>query len=281
MAMSPHHHFPEHVRLLAIQCRMEMGGDMDAACSLFRDICPGTPPANVAEFINYWWDALTTRYSLLDEKHGRVSKLSDGIVERCLELLWEGYWCEGRHLAPLNLDDALANIPELARIREQAGLSVRTLWQHMKSAEPRLRQRLLAYKAKLSDAQRMDRWDTASRLRRYCLEELRRVVWIDATSVYVVPKGFKALVPPGADTVIEDDTMPKDYKHAIVLRFYCCVNAVVGPVAFAWHTGTTGFKPAKKYWVSAAVPASALSVVLFCNMCVTWPLDSRPIGVCW
>jgi hypothetical protein len=249
--MSPHHQFPESVRLLAYQCYTQAGEDIDAACSFFRELCPQPQPANTADFIHYWVEALQTRYSLRTEAHGRESTLTDGTVERCVELVWEGYWCEGQHLAPLDLKDALANIPELARILRETGLTERTLWKHMRRLEPALRRRHVVFKAKRTDAQKLARWECASRLRRLCVEELRRVFWIDSTSIYVVPKGFTALVPPGVDAVIESEVMPKDYKHAIVLRFYCCVNAVEGPVGFAWHTGSRGYTPAKQYWVSA------------------------------
>jgi hypothetical protein len=278
--MSHHHEFPESVRLLAHDCYVQAGEDIDAACSFFRELCPYPQPANVAEFIHYWVEALRTRYSLHTEAHGRVSKVTDGTVERCVELVWEGYSCEGQHLYPLNMKDAVANIPDLARILRETGLKESALWQRMRRLEPALRRRHLVFKAKLSDEQKLARWECAGRLRRRCLEELRRVFWIDSTTIYVVPKGFKALVPPGVDAVIESEIMPKDYKSAIVLRFYCCVNAVAGPVAFAWHTGSAGYKPAKQYWVSAAALVSSLALVVFCSPCVTWHLHSAPVGVC-
>ena len=249
-----------HHRLFAIKAYIMADGDMDEACALFREMCPEDPPANVAQYIHYWWDALNSRYSLLDVPHGHQSTLTDGTVERCLELVWEGYWSEGYHLAPLHIKDALANIPELAALLEASGVSEETLWAHMRQLEPGLRRRHVVLKSRLTDAHKMARWEEASRLRRWRHTELRRVFWIDATSIHVLPKGYKALVPPDANFVIEDDRLAKDYKHAIVMRFYCCVNAVAGPVAFKFHTGTTKLKLPNKYMVSAsaAVPTLAL-----------------------
>lgn len=273
---------PLHVRLLAIRCYLLVDEDMDAACALFRDLCsPEDRPANVAQFIHYWWNALSGRYSLLDLAHGNAPGLSIDEAERAVQLAWDGYWCEGYHLAPLNLRDALENIPELAAIKTKAGVAEQTLWKHMQEAEPGLRRRLLVYKTKLTDAQKMDRWDCASKLRRYRIEELRRVFWIDASHIYVVPTGYKALVPPDASLVIEDDRLPKDFRHAIVLRFYCCVNAVVGPVAFKFHTGTTKLKQDTKYLVSARAAILSSPICAFSGVGVTWSLNSAPIWICW
>lgn len=245
---------PLHLRLLAIRCYILMEEDMHAACALFRDLCEEDErPANVAEFMHYWWDAMQSRYSLLDQAHGSAPHLSVDKAEEAVQLMWDGYECEGCHTIPLNVHDALANIPELESIWHKSGLSERAFGDRLKQVEPRLRQRLLVFKARRTPAQEMERWECASKLRRYHLEELRRVFWIDATTIYVVPTGFKALVPPGASVVIEDDRMPKDYRHAVVLRFYCCVNAVAGPVAIKFHTGTTKLKQAKKYWVSTGI----------------------------
>jgi hypothetical protein len=52
-AMSPQHKFPESACLLAYDCYMQAGEDIDAACSFFRELCPCRKPANVAEFIHY------------------------------------------------------------------------------------------------------------------------------------------------------------------------------------------------------------------------------------
>lgn len=278
--MSAYTRTSPEMRLLAIKCYIQADEDIEEACARFREMCTGTPPANVSEFIHYWWEAFTSRYSLLDERHGRTPKVSDSIAEHCVQLVWEGYWSEGYHLAPLDFKDALEHIPALERIRRRLDVEADTLWQHMRRVAPGLQRRLLVFKAKLSNAHKMERWDLASKLRRYTVEELLRVFWIDATSIYVVPKGFSALVPPGASLVIEDERMPQDFRHAIVLRFYCCVNGVAGPVAIKFHTGTTKFKPPKKYMVSAGVPIWGRAFAVFCMAHVTWSLHPAPVRVC-
>lgn len=75
----------------------------------------------MAQYIHYWWDALNSRYSLLDVPHGHQSTLSDGTVEWCLELERERWWSEGYHLAPLHLKDSLASIAEPGALRKALG----------------------------------------------------------------------------------------------------------------------------------------------------------------
>ena len=84
--------------------------------------------------------------------------------------------------------------------------------------EPRLRQHLLLFEAARTQAQQMEGWYYVSKLHPYHLKELCPVRWIAATVIYSMPAGFNALAPPDASLVIEDDCMPKDYEHAIVLN---------------------------------------------------------------
>lgn len=279
------------VRAMAIG-QWELGGERDTsltratepiglAVALLKKWHPTDAPRNTAQFIHCWWGALQERGSLLDIQHGRTSTIPPEEAERAAWLFWGGYVAEGVHVYPTSIRDGLNNIPALEALRRRWGVSPATMLAHMKKAEPRLKKRTEELRIQYTQAEKLARLHRAIELKRGFCTRMHRIFWIDESHIYIVPKGQRVYAPPEASLVLEDERLERDFRKVIKLRFYCVVNAVLGPVYMKFVTGTTGLKTGYKVrscqlCESMHMPAPHISLHFFCM-----PLHAGPLGVCW
>jgi hypothetical protein len=233
------------------------------ACALLRRWHPTDCPANPAQFVRGWYEALQERGSLLDTQHGRTSTIPTEEAERAAWLFWGGYVSEGEHVYCTSIEDGLENIPALEALRQEWDVSPATMLRHMKEAEPRLKKRREELRRKYTREEKLARLRRAIELRRGFRGRLHRIFWIDESHLYVVPTGQSVYAPPDACLVIEDERLVSDIMKVIKLRFYCVVNAVFGPVYMKFVTGTTGLK------TGFQVGAAAICVNA-CSACATY-----------
>lgn len=212
-----------------------------AAAKLFRQLNPSFPRKQVPRFIRYWAAHLWRRGSLITTANeGPQSKMPDDVVDRAIELLYAGWENEGQQLAFTSIAEALGRCPELKAIKTQCGVSEKTLLRRMRQRDPTVRRRLQRFLRVMDDNLKAHRAAKCKQLRSWSIAKLRRVFWVDAATIILKPVGMKVYLPPGHRAlVVEDPRMPKDTKHIQKLKFYICVNAILGGVSLAFVTGTT------------------------------------------
>lgn len=240
------------LRLTAVQCWWESKCDIRAAVALLKRRTPGVQHTNPARFIRIWVAAMEQRFSVATPSSpGRKSTIPPAAAERAVELVWQGYESEGQPRYFRSIQQALSRCRELAAIKKQYGVSARTLLRHMAAVEPALRRRRLAVKRLLSDENRQARRDICRRLLLWPVEQLQRVFWIDAATIYVVPKSQLVYAPPAAHMVVTDARLPSHSSNLLKLKFYICINAVAGAVALKFVTGTTDLEGDEEWLVSS------------------------------
>ena len=232
-------------RAVGVECFYEAGRAIRAAVALFKQRCPAPQPRNPSRFIRTAVHALETRQNLRHPgSGGRPPKVTAADARLAVDLVWRGYVSEGRRVWYRSIRHALAQCAALRQLLARCGCSVRTLQRAMKAAEPECRRRRLVVKRVLTPANRNQRLAVARHLRaNWGPQRLLRVFWVDAATIYVVPKGMLAYAPPSAARdVVADPRLPSHSSNVLKLRFYMCVSAIGGPVALVFTTGTTGLE---------------------------------------
>jgi hypothetical protein len=71
----------------------------------------------------------------------------------------------------------------------------------------------------------------------------KNIFFVDAKKIHIMPKGVAVWVDAKTDEfMLEDARTSASGKTGVTLQFYAVVNAVAGPVAMVYTTGTTGMK---------------------------------------
>lgn len=241
------------LRLSAIQCWYKCDDDIRAAVLLFKSRNPGLKKINYARFIRDAVRGLESRFSLhTPASTGRPATLPREKAELAVELLWKGYESEGQQRYYRSIDQAVRSNPGLKAICDEHDITPRTLLRAMVAAEPRCRRRRQVVKRLLSVELKKERRLACEKLLLWPVEQLCRTFWIDAATIYIVPKGMKVFAPPDADMVITDDRLPSHSSQLQKLRFYICINAILGPVAIKFVTGTSDLEDEVLWLVSRA-----------------------------
>lgn len=237
--------------MLAIECWHASEHDIAQATRRLKALNKGVQPSNPARFIRDAVRALVERHSVRHPGGGPPFKVSAKDARKAVRLVWKGYEADGCRNWFCNMKHALQNCPKLEALRAELGVSARTLQRAMRREEPLCRQVRQAIKRALSAANRDQRSAACSRLLTWPLSWLLRTFWLDAATIYVIPKSQAAFVPPEfQDRVASDPRLPSHISKATKLKFYICVNAVVGPVALVFVTGTTDLDDPVQWLVS-------------------------------
>jgi len=225
------------------------------AVALFKAECPDCNQKKPARYIQYWAEHLRL-YGHLATRHGGGAEpaVPDADAEAAVELLYQGFEAEGQHLAFTSIGQALALCPALKAIQVRCGVTEGTLLRAIKRVRWSVRRRLLKLKNWLSPQHQAARLrDCNILVKDWPVERLRRVFWIDAATIIIKPHGMRVYLPPGCRALVfSDPRMPKHPSQIKKMKFYICVNAILGPVALVFVTGTSELEPAGNWLVSAA-----------------------------
>jgi hypothetical protein len=227
------------------------------ASRLFKQLNPGCTIKQVARHIQYWRAHLWRRGTLSNTTSaGPTCQLPDEAAQEAVEVLYQGYVSEGRQLAFTSIGEAIALSPRLQAILAQYQVQPETLRRRMKEVHPEVRRRLQRAKRLLTPELKADRLrDCTHLLLHWPLSKLRRVFWMDATTIIIKPRGMKVYLPPGhPHLVISDDRFPTHSSHIQKMKFYICINAILGPVGIEFISGTTDLEPAGNWVVSCSQP---------------------------
>jgi hypothetical protein len=253
-------------RTYAVDCWFRSKEQIGLACSLFRQKYDHKAVSNVSKFIHRWVNAFKTRGDVHDDKKaGRPEKLPKAAAQAAVEIVWQGYTVDGQQEYWGNIQAALDGSPQLKAIQTQHKVTTQTLWRRMLKVQRRLKKRTLEVRRKLSAANMKQRVASARQLLGWAPRRLRRVFFLDAATIYMVPKGCKVLAPPEARLVIEDERL-NSTKRMQKIKFYACVSPVFGPVMLKFMTGTTGLKHSSPYlvsWLGLPLPCLAAMAQVF------------------
>jgi hypothetical protein len=257
-------------RLSAIECWYAFRDGEDAklrkakASQLFRKLNKDNLPAKPARYISDWVQHLESYGTLSNlSPAGPKRRLPKSAVRQAIELLYEGYERDGRQLAYTSMSEALEHNSGLKRILSRYSVSADTLLRRMQKLCPTVRKRLLKLKRELTPEQQARRLtDVQTLLRQWPVDKLQRVFWIDAATIIIRPKGIKVYLPPGHRALVFADPRLQQHSTRIQkLKFYICVNAILGPVALVFTSGTTDMQPAGNWEVSVVPHLPALGGV--------------------
>lgn len=248
------------LRLTAVKCYIMSGEQIEPAVALFNLLCPEHGKTTPSRFIRDAWLLWTTTYSLhTQHNQGRPRAVSNAEAAVAVKALWDGYESEGQQCFYTSIEAACKGSAQLAVVLERHGITSRTLLTAMKRVEPRLRRQLLVVKRPHSPDNRRERMRCCEKLGTWSLSRLWRTCWIDAATIWVVPKNMKVFAPPGAHMVQTDPRHPHHTSKIRKLRFYICINALLGPVALRFITGTTDLE-------GGAYEVCAACVIAVCSL---------------
>lgn len=228
-----------------------------AASKLFRKLNPSSTLQQVARHIRYWRKHLWQRGTLASTVSlGPAYQLPDEAAQEAVEVLYQGYVREGRQLAFTSIAEAIALSPRLQAILAQYDVKPETLRRRMKEVRPDVRRRLQRVKRLLSPETKAARLrDCTELLLKWPVDKLRRVFWVDASTIIIKPTGMMVYLPPGhPHLVISDARMPRHSSQIQKLKFYICINAILGPVSLEFITGTTDLERSGNWMVRCSPP---------------------------
>lgn len=227
-------------RLVAYDCFIQSNKEIEPAVELFNSRCPQHGNSTPSRFIRDAYTLLTTTYSLHSPRtQGRKRAISDDVAAAAVQLLWDGYQSEGQQCFYTSIEAACEGSQRLAAVVAEHRCTPRTLLAAMKRVEPGCRRRLEVTKRPHSPESRRQRVQCCKQLGSWSIDRLLRTCWIDAATIWVAPKDRLVYAPPDAKLVRSDDRHPSHSSKAFKLRFYICINALLGPVSLRFITGTT------------------------------------------
>lgn len=240
------------LRLEAFKCWCAAEEDMRAAVRRFLQPDPERMKLNPWRFIETAVRRMETTYSLhKPAAKGQPIKVPPEVAQEALQLLWAGFEAEGKQCYWDNIDDACKECEGLAAICSTYGCCPKTLLRAMQREEAACRRRVERMERPLTAANQRARLDACKFLLKCPIDFLRRVFWLDAATIYIVPKDRSVFAPPDADLVVCD---PRLSSHSLTkrrMKFYILINAVAGPVALEFVTGTTDLEAEVEWLVSA------------------------------
>lgn len=200
-------------------------------------------PANPAQFMHNWSDALKTRHNVRDApRSGRLPKMPDAEADECLDLLFGGFNKGAGHFPFESVAQAAHKSKRLSALMAKYGYSVGSLWRRLKARDPTATPLLRRYYPRLSPQVKAARLAYCKRLLgkgTKLRQFLARVVWVDSKTQFLVPKPHYVYVRSGADA-----THPLAARSAHggpKVVYYAAVNAVFGACWAQLCSGTTGY----------------------------------------
>lgn len=225
-------------------CWLAAGGKAAAAAEALRNWLTAAGldlPANVHGYVKTWGPRLG-RDGVVESRaraSGRRSKLTTRQVAACFEECVGVAVEEGRPCASV-LEFARRS-PAVAARLAAAGVTARTLTRRMKKDFPTFKYIKLRGRRPFTPAQLGERRRVCTAHLAAGLEVLRRTVWIDQKTFYFTKETVRGWVDAGKQDTYPRPTSKAKYKGKdIKLKYYIAVNALLGPVALVFTTGSSG-----------------------------------------
>lgn len=223
----------------------------EAAELLIAEIDGKYSLARPAEFCRTWGQRRIATGAVEDApRSGRPRKLTAAWIDQCITALSHGYIrleTRGPKRVPFRSWAQFCQWSPVAMACLQAtGVTSAHLLRACQLSLPTLKRVKIYIRVWLAPATKAARVADATTLLAKHPDWFKAVVWVDAKTLYINPKSTYAWVNTADmspnDLIREDRRYKARGKELVKLRFYLAVNALCGPVALIWTTGTTGLK---------------------------------------
>lgn len=243
-------HGRKALRNLAADCYVRANRNASEAAELLKAELNGKHTVPRPErFCRRWGERRLTTGGVEDAaRYGRPKKLTKEWVDRCITALSHG--CEkvaatGTKRVPYRTwAQFCQNCPVAIECLEETGVTPAHLLRTCLATLPSLKRVKIQIKVWLKPEIKEQRVAAAARLLELPPAWFERVVWLDCKTMYINPTNFYAWVDTATmspnDLVKADKRCRARGKELVKLKFYIAVNALCGPVALVWVTGTTG-----------------------------------------
>lgn len=240
------------MRLAAHEAWVEAKGDHQTALQLFKKHPGSSEIKRPGRFMQRWGNSFVIRKSLGDKQRcGRPRKLDSETVSRAAQCFKQGFTQDGNSQPFTSMNEAIELSAELRGIMTAHHLSPRTLLRNIQKSQPLLRKRTEDLKPPMNSRLKQLRMAACERLLEHGDRYFRRVFWIDAKTMHIVPSARKVWVESTAALPVRTDSrLPRSGRDRRTLHFYAMVNWCVGSVALRFVTGTSGLQHEHPYMVS-------------------------------
>jgi hypothetical protein len=208
------------------------------------------------EFVRYWGEdwVKTKTIAGSSSNSGRPRKLTDAQLKEVLDIVTN--WRRDGKTGPYSsIQQVVKESALVSDIMADASASKDTLRRSLKEFCPGLVYKKLWIKAKLTQRHKAARYTACCQNLEVDDSTLKRVLWIDAKTMYMTIKERWGWVLLTEEDTFETYHAPTK-KNPMKLCYYIAVNYKLGPVKLIFYTGTTGMPaqrdPANPYLVSSA-----------------------------
>lgn len=222
-------------RLDAVKIYYKHDGDMKAAVKAFKAAHPQHNPTTVQEFISTWVKNLSAQFCLFHKNHpGRPPLITDEeAMQASLAFASDKY---------TSVKDAMSKDPHIKQLIQRKGVSEQMLRRRMWQVNPLLVLHNTKILRDLSVGEKGERLACAMQLQHLTDEELDRVVWLDAKTIWVNHDrlrakvyGMRGFADPDALRILVHNVTARGIR----LKFFTGVNKKVGPVFMSFTSETT------------------------------------------
>lgn len=223
----------------------------EAAELLLAEIDGKYTLAKAADYCRRWGQRRIATGGVMDApRSGRPKQLTADWIDTCITALSHGYIrleARGPKRVPFRSWAQFCLWSPIARdCLRHTGVTSAHLLRACQLSLPTLKRVKIHIRVYLPPASKAARVADATWLLAKHPDWFKAVVWIDAKTLYINPRDTYAWVNTADmspnDLIREDKRYKARGKELIKLRFYVAVNALCGPVALIWTTGTTGLR---------------------------------------
>lgn len=238
----------EDLRIAARSAWEQSGSIYKTALRLFKKHTKSKDCKRPDRFLRKW----KSRKTFSDMKRsGRPRKLNKQQVDRAADLLAAGHSLDGSQRTFSSINDAVEHSIEMKSMVRTAQMHPRTLLRNIVDAHPNLVKRTEDVKPTLSTRLKEARITACSKLLAHSSDWFKRVFWLDAKTMHIVPSARKVWVDSSRPMPVKSDArIPRSGRDRRTLHFYAMVNWCTGPVAIKFVTGTSGLQHPQPYMVS-------------------------------
>lgn len=252
-------------RTAAVKAYVQSGADIKAAKAIFRQLRPRDNISRLDRFIRKWSSAFEKKGSVSDNgRSGRRLKIDDTTAAQLSAVFKAGYVCAAQTVHYTSVAQARQSNAAFKALLGPLKVGNRTVLAAMKRSDSGLCRRIVTIKKAFNAAEMRTRVSIANQCLSIPDAHRLRCVYIDAKKLYLVPpktmKVYMDKADADMDTVLE---VPQMSKPAC-LTFYIAVNAILGPVALVFTSGTTDFTTKKVYTVRQQLSYSTCYTCLIC-----------------
>lgn len=239
------------MRSAALQAWNQSGGLHQEALKLFKQHPRAHTISRCGRFVRRWGQGFAQRQSFSNKKPtGRRRKLDNETLDRAVGIFVAGNQQQDQPQPFSGINEALELSTDLNEIVTAHDMHPRTLLRNMQKALPSLKKCKEDLRPVLTERLKQQRLDACKQLLGYSDQYFRRIFFLDAKTMHIVPEAREVWVDTSQPMPIRTDSRkPRSGKDRRTLHFYAMVNWCVGPVALIYVTGTSGLKPAKTYTV--------------------------------